>query len=179
MNYIQNLILDNHDLTNEKLENILSAACPKNIDFADLYFQYTNSEGWQLEDGIVKSGSSNIDSGVGIRSVAGDKSGFAYSNNFNYENLISAAKTSKCIVKSGQSREIQLGNSQNIRKLYNSVSPLDFKTDDIKVKFLKDIDKYVRDKDDRVEQVIVSLAGTYDSILILNTDGIKAFDDRP
>ena len=179
MNYIQNLILDNHDLTNEKLENILSAASPKNIDFADLYFQYTNSEGWQLEDGIVKSGSSNIDSGVGIRSVAGDKSGFAYSNNFNYENLISAAKTSKCIVKSGQSREIQLGNSQNIRKLYNSVSPLDFKTDDIKVKFLKDIDKYVRDKDDRVEQVIVSLAGTYDSILILNTDGIKAFDDRP
>jgi TldD protein len=55
MNYIQNLILDNYDLTNEKLENILSAACPKNIDFADLYFQYTNSEGWQLEDGIVKS----------------------------------------------------------------------------------------------------------------------------
>ena len=141
MNYIQNLVLDNHDLTNAKLENILSVACPKNIDFADLYFQYINSESWQLEDGIVKSGSSNIDSGVGIRSVAGDKSGFAYSNNFNYENLIAAAQTSKCIVKSGQNREIKLGTIKDIRKLYDPVSPLDFRKDDIKVKFLKDIDE--------------------------------------
>ena len=179
MNFIKNHIIDNFELSDNKLEKVLSAACPANIDFADLYFQYTNSESWQLEDGIVKNGSSSIDSGVGIRSVANDKTGFSYSNNFQFDNLMSAANTSKCIVKSGEDKKIRIGSEKNIRKLYDSVSPLDYKKDDVKVKFLKDIDKYIRDKDPRVEQVIVSLAGSYDSVLIINTDGIKAYDDRP
>ena len=179
MNNIQNLILDSHDLTNVKLEKLLSAACPKNIDFADIYFQYINSESWVLEDGIVKSGSSNIDSGVGIRSVSGDKSGFAYSNDFNFDNLITAANMSKCIVQHGQSRTIKIGEEKKIKRLYESVSPLDYGKDETKVLFLKNIDKYIRDKDSRVDQVIVNLVGVYDSVLVLNTDGVNVFDDRP
>ena len=179
MNNIQNLILDSHDLTNVKLEKLLSAACPKNIDFADIYFQYINSESWVLEDGIVKSGSSNIDSGVGIRSVSGDKSGFAYSNDFNFDNLITAANMSKCIVEHGQSRTIKIGEEKKIKRLYESVSPLDYGKDETKVLFLKNIDKYIRDKDSRVDQVIVNLVGVYDSVFVLNTDGINVFDDRP
>ena len=179
MNNIQNLILDSHDLTNVKLEKLLSAACPKNIDFADIYFQYINSESWVLEDGIVKSGSSNIDSGVGIRSVSGDKSGFAYSNDFNFDNLITAANMSKCIVEHGQSKTIKIGEEKKIKRLYESVSPLDYGKDETKVLFLKNIDKYIRDKDSRVDQVIVNLVGVYDSVLVLNTDGVNVFDDRP
>ncbi len=179
MNNIQNLILDSHDLTNAKLEKLLSAACPKNIDFADIYFQYINSESWVLEDGIVKSGSSNIDSGVGIRSVSGDKSGFAYSNDFNFDNLITAANMSKCIVEHGQSRTIKIGEEKKIKRLYESVSPLDYGKDETKVLFLKNIDKYIRDKDSRVDQVIVNLIGVYDSVFVLNTDGVNVFDDRP
>ena len=179
MNNIQNLILDSHDLTNVKLEKLLSAACPKNIDFADIYFQYINSESWVLEDGIVKSGSSNIDSGVGIRSVSGDKSGFAYSNDFNFDNLITAANMSKCIVQHGQSRTIKIGEEKKIKRLYESVSPLDYGKDETKVLFLKNIDKYIRDKDSRVDQVIVNLVGVYDSVFVLNTDGVNVFDDRP
>ena len=179
MNNIQNLILDSHDLTNVKLEKLLSAACPKNIDFADIYFQYINSESWVLEDGIVKSGSSNIDSGVGIRSVSGDKSGFAYSNDFNFDNLITAANMSKCIVEHGQSKTIKIGEEKKIKRLYESVSPLDYGKDETKVLFLKNIDKYIRDKDSRVDQVIVNLVGVYDSVFVLNTDGVNVFDDRP
>tara|TARA_Y100000766_G_scaffold283564_1_gene299521 strand:- start:603 stop:2033 length:1431 start_codon:yes stop_codon:yes gene_type:complete len=179
MNNIQNLILDSHDLTNAKLEKLLSVACPKNIDFADIYFQYINSESWVLEDGIVKSGSSNIDSGVGIRSVSGDKSGFAYSNDFNFDNLITAANMSKCIVEHGQSRTIKIGEEKKIKRLYESVSPLDYGKDETKVLFLKNIDKYIRDKDSRVDQVIVNLVGVYDSVFVLNTDGVNVFDDRP
>jgi len=166
-------------LTNVKLEKLLSAACPKNIDFADIYFQYINSESWVLEDGIVKSGSSNIDSGVGIRSVSGDKSGFAYSNDFNFDNLITAANMSKCIVEHGQSKTIKIGEEKKIKRLYESVSPLDYGKDETKVLFLKNIDKYIRDKDSRVDQVIVNLVGVYDSVFVLNTDGVNIFDDRP
>ena len=109
MNYIKDHIINNYDLSDHKLAKVLSAACPANIDFADLYFQHTSAESWQLEDGIVKNGSSSIDSGVGIRSVSGDKTGFSYSNNFQYENLVSAANTSKCIVKSGQDKILKIG----------------------------------------------------------------------
>ena len=179
MNYIKDHIINNYDLSDHKLEKVLSAACPANIDFADLYFQHTSAESWQLEDGIVKNGSSSIDSGVGIRSVANDKTGFSYSNNFQFDNLMSAANTSKCIVKSGEDKKIRIGSEKNIRKLYDSVSPLDYKKDDVKVKFLKDIDKYIRDKDSRVDQVIVNLVGVYDSVFVLNTDGVNVFDDRP
>ncbi len=179
MNNIQSLILDKHDLTDIKLEKLLSMACPRNIDFADIYFQYINSESWQLEDGIVKSGSSNIDSGVGIRSVSHDKSGFAYSNDFDFNNLITAANMSKCIVDHGQNTKIKIGNEKKIKRLYDSTSPLSYGKDETKVMFLKNIDKYIRDKDPRVDQVIVSIAGVYDSIFILNTDGVKVFDDRP
>ena len=50
------------------------------IDDADLYFQYTRSEGWSLEEGIVKAGSFNIDQGVGVRALVGEKTAFAYSS---------------------------------------------------------------------------------------------------
>jgi TldD protein len=176
---IQNLILDNYDLSDYKIERVLSTACAKNIDFADIYFQYKNSESWTLEDGIVKNGSSNIDSGVGIRSVCDDKSGFAYSNDFNYKNLVSAANMSKCIVKHGGEKKIKIGEPQKIQKLYDSISPLELEKDDVKVKFLKDIELYIRNKDSRVDQVIINISASYDSILVINTDGVKEFDERP
>ena len=163
---IQNLILDNYDLSDYKIERVLSTACAKNIDFADIYFQYKNSESWTLEDGIVKNGSSNIDSGVGIRSVCDDKSGFAYSNDFNYKNLVSAANMSKCIVKHGGEKKIKIGEPQKIQKLYDSISPLELEKDDVKVKFLKDIELYIRNKDSRVDQVIINISASYDSILV-------------
>jgi TldD protein len=59
------------------------------VDYADLYFQYTRSEGWSLEEGIVKSGSFSIDQGVGVRAVSGEKTAFAYSDDISLAALIS------------------------------------------------------------------------------------------
>ena len=86
---------------------------------------------------------------------------------------------SKCIVEHGQSRTIKIGEEKKIKRLYESVSPLDYGKDETKVLFLKNIDKYIRDKDSRVDQVIVNLVGVYDSVFVLNTDGVNVFDDRP
>ena len=90
-----------YDLTDSELENLISMACPKSVDFADIYLEYSQSESWSLEDGIVKSGSSNIDGGVGIRSIVGERTGFAYSNSFDYEDLSKAAAMAKSIAKQG------------------------------------------------------------------------------
>ena len=179
MNLITNLILNPYNLTDEKIENVLSIACPKKIDFADVFFQYTTSESWTLEDGIVKSGTSNIDSGFGIRSVSEDKSGFAYSNQCSGDDLIKAAKMSRCIIKHGQQKSISIKKPKKVKKLYDSISPLNSKKDDEKVRFLREIEKYIRRRDTRVDQVILNLSASYDSILVINSDGIKAFDERP
>ncbi len=64
MSYIQDFILNNHDLTDEKLNKVLSKAYSSKIDFADIYFEHTNVESWTIEDSIVKNGTSSIDGGV-------------------------------------------------------------------------------------------------------------------
>jgi len=59
------------------------AAYLKSNDFADMYFQYAKHESWSLDEGKVKTGSFNIDQGVGLRSVSGEKTAFAYSEDLN------------------------------------------------------------------------------------------------
>jgi len=179
MSYIQDFILNNHDLTDEKLNKVLSKAYSSKIDFADIYFEHTNVESWTIEDSIVKNGTSSIDGGVGIRSVIGDKSGLAYSNTFSYSDLAEAANMARSIIKSGENKKEKIGKPIKFKKLYDTSSPIGLTDDKDKVNFLKDIDQYIRQKEPMVEQVIVTLAASHSSILILNTDGINAFDERP
>ena len=106
MNQITDLILRPYNLTDQKIEKALSIACSNKIDFADIYFEYTKTESWMLEDGIIKSGNSSIDSGFGIRSVAGDKSGFAYSSQYDLKDLTKAAEMSRSIINHGQEKSV-------------------------------------------------------------------------
>ena len=95
MKSIIETILADNEISESKISQILSCSCPKGIDYSDVYFEYSSSESWSIEDGIVKNGTSIIDSGVGIRSISGEKTGFAYSNTFGLDNLLSAAKMSR------------------------------------------------------------------------------------
>jgi len=76
----QSFLLAPHDLEAGKLSKVFGSLLSHRLDYADLYFQYTRSEGWSLEEGIVKSGSFSIDQGVGVRAIAGEKTAFAYSD---------------------------------------------------------------------------------------------------
>src|SRR5690242_21618047 len=78
------------------------------VDHADLYFQYTRSESWSLEEGIVKSGSFNIDQGVGVRAVSGEKTAFAYSDDISLTALESAARATRAIARQGQAGRTQV-----------------------------------------------------------------------
>ena len=84
------VLLDERDLT-----RALAEVFEHKVDYADLYFQYTRSEGWSLEEGIVKSGSFSIEQGVGVRAVAGEKTAFAYSDEINAGALLSAARATR------------------------------------------------------------------------------------
>jgi TldD protein len=141
--------------------------------------QYTTVESWTCEDGIVKSGSQDIDSGYGIRSISNEKTGFAYGNNFNFSEIVKSAKLSRSIVASNESKSINLKENTNYKKLYISESPLTSITDEDKVNFLRDIDSYIKGKDKRVQQVIINLSSSFDSIFVANSHGTYSFDDRP
>src|SRR5688572_1393162 len=87
------VLLAPYSLDSGRLQSVFGQILTHRVDYADLYFQYTRSESWSLEEGIVKSGSFNIDQGVGVRAVSGEKTAFAYSDDISLTALEAAART--------------------------------------------------------------------------------------
>lgn len=174
----QQLLIPN-GLDIETLPSILSVAVGKGIDTADLYFQHAIIESWALEDGIVKQGTFNVDQGVGIRSQAMEKTGFAFSNTLTKEALIQAATAAKSIANKGQSGRVQTFAKVAPSSLYIVENPLEAVAREEKVALLKRIDQAIRALDFRIQQVTVSLTGVWEHILVASSDGDLAADIRP
>ncbi|MDB4512247.1 metalloprotease TldD [Arenicella sp.] len=149
-------------------------------DFADLYFQYSKHESWSLDEGRVKTGSFNIDQGVGLRSVCGEKTAFAYSEDLNPAAIIAATDVVTAIGQQGQSRQQKL-NWQTISKpaLYTELDPIAAMDDATKVSILEQADAAARSHDQRVKEVNASLSGVYEVVLIVTSDGRQIPDVRP
>ncbi|ABM96722.1 metalloprotease TldD [Methylibium petroleiphilum] len=176
------VLLEPFGLDEAKLANALRVIGEHRIDDADLYFQYTRSEGWSLEEGIVKSGSFGIDQGVGVRAVAGEKTAFAYSDDISEAALLDAARTVRTIAASGMSRSVKVGGAPKIagsRVLYAPMDPIATLDSTQKVALLERAEKLARARDPRVVQVMAGLAGEYDVVLVARADGTVAADVRP
>ena len=177
------LLLEPFGLTEAALARALQVIASHRVDDADLYFQYTRSEGWGLEEGIVKSGSFGIDQGVGVRAVAGEKTAFAYSDDISEAALIDAAQTVRTIAAAGQSRSVRIGGSARAmartRDLYAPTDPIATLDSTQKVALLEKIERLARAKDPRVKQVMAGLASEYDVVLVARADGSLAADVRP
>ncbi len=178
----QQLLIEPFGLTEASLSRALQAIATHRIDDADLYFQYTRSEGWSLEEGIVKSGSFGIDQGVGVRAVAGEKTAFAYSDDISEAALMDAAQTVRTIAAAGQSRRVKINTARKVagsRVLYAPMDPIASLDSTQKVALLERVEKMARAKDPRIKQVMASLAGEYDVVLVARVDGTRAADVRP
>ena len=174
------LLLAPNDLQPASLQAVFGEMLSHRLDYADLYFQYTRSEGWSLEEGIVKSGSFNIEQGVGVRAVSGEKTAFAYSDDISLQALKDAASATRAIGRmGGDGRGQPLRRGKAARKLYPAIDPLNSLADTEKVKLLERLEKLCRDKDPRVVQVMASLAGEYEVVLVARADGVMAADVRP
>ena len=176
------LLLDPFGLDEAKLANALRTIGQHRIDDADLYFQYTRSEGWSLEEGIVKSGSFGIDQGVGVRAVTGEKTAFAYSDDISETALLDAARTVRTIAAAGSSKKVKVGGAAKLagsRVLYAPMDPIATLDSTQKVALLEKVEKMARAKDPRVVQVMAGLAGEYDVVLVARADGTIAADVRP
>ncbi|MBI3382329.1 MAG: metalloprotease TldD [Aquabacterium sp.] len=175
------LLLAPFGLDESTLLKALKVITEHRVDDADLYFQYTRSEGWSLEEGIVKSGSFGIDQGVGVRAISGEKTAFAYSDDISEAALLDAARTVRTIAAAGQSRRVKIGEHRVAasRSLYASFDPIASMDSAAKVALLEDVERRARAKDPRVVQVMAGLGCEYDVVLIARADGTLAADVRP
>lgn len=174
----QNL-LDPGELTESHLNATLELLGGRQIDYADLFFQLAYSESWVLEEGIIKGGSFDIDRGVGVRAMSGEKTGFAYADDINAAALKQSSEAARSIVKQGGSKPVQAYHQPLNNHLYAPVNPLLSLTPQEKVALLQQVDAYIRKKEPRIVVVNISLAGEYEIILVVGTDGHMNADVRP
>src|SRR3990167_690618 len=166
-------------ISESQLESALGKALCPNIDSADLYLQQTQEESWMLEDGIVKEGGFSIDRGFGLRVMSGEKTGFAYADQIALPAILEAAQSARSIVNSSGNALIKTHLEIIVPQLYPALNPLIMTLDADKVSFLKELDLLARKMDPRVKQVILSLSGSYDAMVVMNTSGYISSDVRP
>ncbi len=177
----QQLLLTPFGLDESHLSKALAEITAHRVDDADLYFQYTRSEGWSLEEGIVKTGSFSIDQGVGVRAVSGEKTAFAYSDDISEASLLDAARTVRSISSAGRTARVKTVPRKiaSSRSLYGGIDPIATLDSTAKVKLLEKVEQLARSRDPRVAQVMAGLASEYDVVMVARADGTLAADVRP
>ena len=162
-------LLDNNGLSLSSVTQALGVLASGAIDYGDLYFQRSRSESWMLEDGIIKEGHHDREQGVGVRACYQDKSGFAYSDELSLPALQAAVTAARGIVRGGQSGQLDVTpQAVSATSRYLPLDPLASLSELDKLKLLRDMEAEARRLDPAVEQVICSLAGSYEEMLCLN-----------
>ncbi|MET0681596.1 MAG: metalloprotease TldD [Burkholderiales bacterium] len=172
-------LLAPYELEPPQLQQVFGAIMTHDVDYADLYFQYLRSEAWSLEEGIVKSGSFNIDQGVGVRAIAGEKTAFAYSDEISLAALKDAAGATRAIARLGGRSNLPVARAGERRRLYPALDPLASLVDTEKVRLLERLERICRGRDARIVQVMATLASVYEVMLVARADGVMAADVRP
>ncbi len=179
INHVEDALLAPGGLTEQDVADTLSSIATRQIDYADIYFQSSWHESLVLEDSIIKDGSFNIDCGVGVRAVTGEKTGFAYSDQIHLDGLKQSAIAARGIAQQGQNGQQQAFKRSDNQAYYGAVNPLESWEKQQKTALLKELDAYIRTKEPLIKEVSVSLSGVHEQILVAATDGTYAGDVRP
>ncbi|PKM06750.1 MAG: metalloprotease TldD [Gammaproteobacteria bacterium HGW-Gammaproteobacteria-4] len=177
--HAETILLAPAGLAASDLERVFTVLLGPGVDFGDLYFQHARRESWAMEDGIVKEGSHAIEQGVGVRAVSGEKTGFAYSDDITAEALATAARSARAIARDGLSANPKPLLRGHTRGLYSAADPIEVMAVAQRLASLRDTDKLLRALDPRVKQVMVSLTGSIETMLVARSDGLLAADVRP
>ncbi len=176
----KSVLLDPWGLDESDMARALGEIFTHKVDYADLYFQYTRSEGWSLEEGIVKTGSFSIGQGVGVRAISGEKTAFAYSDTLSSDALLSSARAVRSIARQGAGRQkVLTGQPALTHDLYPAIDPLNTMSAPDKVALLGRLETMARAADPHIIQVMAGLGAEYDVILVAGSDGRLVADVRP
>ncbi|MGD0192316.1 MAG: metalloprotease TldD [Rhizomicrobium sp.] len=150
----------------------------KGSDDGELFLEYRQSESFSFDDGRLKAASFDTSQGFGLRSVAGEATGYAHASELSEGAIRRAAETVRA-VSQGYSGIVAAPPSRTNTRLYADIDPLHSAGFEAKVKLLQDMDAYARSKDPRVRQVSCSLAGDWQTVEIVRPGGETYRDVRP
>jgi len=179
----QDVDLERFSLQEREVAQALARVNVRDVDYADIYLESTIAEAVSMEEGIVKRAVKSISQGAGVRATAGEKTGFAYSDELSRRDLEIAADTARYIANSPQG-ETPVGvpvthRPAKTRNLY----PLDPSNADVptreRVNLLTLIDQEARRYDPRVTKVMASLNTESKTMMVATTDGLRIGDVQP
>src|SRR5882724_5647190 len=172
--------LDRYGLDLGELENVLGTAVARRADHADLFFEFSTVESLQLEESMVKKATRNVSQGVGVRVVAADRTGYAYSDEVTIDRLRGAAETARTIADDASPHApVAVSPPRPAHDLYRLAKPpLDEALRD-KMALLNEIDVEARRYDPRIKNVLASLACEQKIVFLMTADGIVASDVQP
>ncbi len=176
---VEDALLTANGLSEQDVADTLASIATRDIDYADIYFQSSWHESLMLEDSIIKDGSFNIDTGVGVRAVTGEKTGFAYSDQLHLQGLKQSAVAARGIASQGQNAQVQAFSRHDNQVFYTADNPLASWDKAQKSELLKSLDAYIRTKEPLIKEVSISLSGVHEQMLVAATDGTYAADVRP
>ena len=177
---IKSYYLDLFKVTEPQLDRIAAEALSHGGDYSDLYFEHTTFFNLLLKDGVVSSGGFHTDFGVGIRVLKGEKTGYAYSENTEMADMMAAAKAASAIaVGTAAAGKAYAPVSNRTHDLYPMQQNWRDSGADTFLPFLKEVEKAVLNRDERVIKVIVRLSDSVSDTLMYNSLGELTFDTRP
>ena len=175
----QNLLHANQ-LSAENLAQSLALIGAHHVDYADIYCQRTAFESWHLDEGMVKSGSYQIDQGVGVRAVSGEKTAFAYADSLSEDAIRRAAQAVRVIGEAGNQTPVRVPNAvSGCPSVYGVFDPIATLDSPQKVALLQKVETLARAADPRIVQVMAGLTCEHDMVYIARLDGKHAADIRP
>jgi len=172
--------LERFGLSENQLEGVLGSAIAREVDFADLYFEFTTVESFSLEESTVKKATKDVSQGVGVRAVAGDKTGYAHSDDVSLENLRLAARTAQAIAREGSDvGPVAVSVQRPTHDLYRlDRPPIEVALTD-KIALLNQIDIAARRHDPRIVNVLASLTVVEKRVLVASSQGYIVGDVQP
>lgn len=173
-------LLEPAELTDATLHKALGGLLSRHqVDAADIYLQHSQSESWLLEGGAIKTGSHNVSRGMGVRAIAGEKTGFAYADAITLPALTHTAAAAAVIARLGQKGVGQLVPSATPSDRFDSNNPLLSLTTTEKTDYLLRLDREIRALDERIIEVNLSIAAKFEVVMVLSESGALAADIRP
>ncbi len=171
---------DRYGVDSRNLEHTLGIALERRVEEADLFFEYSERDAVSLEEGRVKSGAYHTEQGIGVRVQAGERQGYAHSDEISVESLRVAASTARAISEhSSQHTCVSVGGTPTAHNLYPvAISPTDVPAQE-KIALLEAIDRYAHSRDPRVKQVMASVLCEQRKILVARSDGALVGDTQP
>lgn len=173
--------LETFGVTSRELQTVMGKVKVRDVDYADLYFEHTVAESVSMEESLVKRASKSISQGVGVRATAGEKTGYAYSDEITLRQLEQAADTARYIAQSpaGGSQVPAVSVTRPSRDLYPIQQPATEIATSEKVSLLQKIDVAARAYDPRIKNVLASFTTEYKVVMIANSQGELVGDVQP